>query len=335
MRKFFFVVIAFIVFIVLVPVIIVTREEVRIEGDDVNEDSDATEIEVIESDLMIKVYNHRTSEIMSLYLEDYIVNVVAAEMPASFELEALKAQAVAARTYAIWKKNMHGKEGDPAHSGAILCTDHAHCQEWLSNDELAKIHGKLWIYIYLPRIKESVKNTRGIIMTYNMKPIEPLYHSTSGGKTENSEDVFSNKVSYLRSVPSPFEERSPSLLNEKKLSVNEFINMMKTHSKNFEINEKKLGTQIEIIERSRGGSVQEIKIGNQTFKGTEIRKIFQLKAADFVIEIDKNHLTFTTKGHGHGVGMSQWGANGMAERGSNFKQILKHYYQGITLSRLK
>jgi len=95
MRKFFFVVIAFIVFIVLVPVIIVTREEVRIEGDDVNEDSDATEIEVIESDLMIKVYNHRTSEIMSLYLEDYIVNVVAAEMPASFELEALKAQAVA------------------------------------------------------------------------------------------------------------------------------------------------------------------------------------------------------------------------------------------------
>ncbi|MGV8145804.1 MAG: stage II sporulation protein D [Alkaliphilus sp.] len=335
MRRFFFVVIAFSLFIILVPIIIVAISDTTTVRKDTEEYSDVSEIEVIESDLIIKVYNHRTNKIMSLYLEDYVVNVVAAEMPASFELEALKAQAVAARTYAIWKKNMHGKEGDPAHDGAILCTNHAHCQEWLSDEELRERHGELWMHMYLPRIKESVKSTRSIIMTYNMRPIEPLYHSTSGGKTENSEDVFSNKVSYLRSVSSPFEERSPSLINEKKLSVDKFINTIRSRRKNFEINEKDLISKIVIGERSRGGSVQEMKIGNQTFTGIEIRAIFQLKAADFAIEIEGKNVIFTTRGHGHGVGMSQWGANGMAERGSSFKEILKHYYHGITLSRLE
>lgn len=217
MRRFFFVIITFIIFTILVPIIIVTRHEAKMDVKNVDEENEISKIEVIESDVKLKVYNHKTNEIMHLYLEEYIVNVVAAEMPASFELEALKAQAVAARTYAIWKKMIHGEEGDPTHPGAILCTNHAHCQEWLSLEELEQRHGKLWTYIYLPRVKEAVKNTRSIIMTYDLRAVEPLYHSTSGGKTENSEDVFSHKVPYLRSVASPFEERSPSLVNEKKL----------------------------------------------------------------------------------------------------------------------
>lgn len=330
MRGIFFAVFSFLITVLLLPALIVTSCDLSISQKD-----KLKEENIIESDLKIKVYNHKTREIMELYLEEYVMHVVAAEVPAAFELEALKAQAVAARTYAVWRLSNYGEKGHPEHPGAITCTSHQHCQEYLTKDELRERHGRLWMYRYWPKIEEAVDSTAGIVMTYNMKPIEPLYHSTSGGKTENAEDVFANAVPYLRSVSSPYEERSPVLVDHMEIDVNSFLKTFKNKYNDFTINEKDIKSQIKIIERSTGGSIKRIKIGNKELTGREVREIFQLRSADFSIDVRGNEIEFTTKGYGHGVGMSQWGANGMAERGSTYEEILKHYYQGITLSRIK
>jgi len=291
MKGIFWGIIFFVVVTLFMPMFIVTSCDISIPNRD-----KPIEKKIVESDLVVAVYNHDTDKIMELGLEEYIIGVVAGETPAAFEIEALKAQAVAARTYALWKRSAYVEAGNPDHPGAILCTSHLHCQEWLSLEDLRERHGKKWIKEYLPKIEGAVMSTKGVIMTYNMKPIEPLYHSTSGGRTENSEDVFTTAVPYLRSVSSPYEEGSPVF---------------------------------------SGGNIKKIKIGNKEFTGREVRELFDLRSANFTVDIRGKDIHFTTKGYGHGVGMSQWGANGMAKQGSTFSDILKHYYQGVNLSVLK
>lgn len=332
MRGIFFAIITFIISTLLIPLFILSSCDINVPSRDKPR---RVEENIIESDLKITVLNHETNEVMELFLEEYIANVVAAEMPAAFDIEALKAQAVAARTYAIWKMMAFKDRENPQHPEAVLCTSHTHCQEWLSMEDLRERHGRLWMYNYWDKIQEAVEDTRGIIMTYNMEPIEPLYHSTSGGRTENAEDVFSNAKPYLKSVASPYEERSPVLTDTKSLAINDFINTLKSQRNAIDLRERNLTSQIQIIERSAGGRVKRVKIGNEEFTGSEVRQIFDLRSANFTIEIRENNIIFTTRGYGHGVGMSQWGANGMAEQGHNYEEILKHYYQGITLSKLK
>ncbi len=332
MKGIFFGILAFIATTLILPLIIITAFNINIPLIDKQPSHGNI---TIESDMKIKVYNHKTEEIMELYLEEYVKNVVAAEVPAGFEVEAIKAQAVAARTYAIWKINRFKDTENPEHPGASLCTDHQHCQEWLSLEELEDRHGKSWINNYWPKIEEAVASTAGEIMTFNMEPIEPLYHSTSGGQTENSEDVYVSALPYLRSVSSPYEERSPVLVDSKTVAVKDFISSIKGRYSDFTIKESSIASEINIVERSIGGNIKLIKIGNKELKGSEVRDIFQLRSSDFTIAVRGNSVEFTTKGYGHGVGMSQWGANGMAERGSTHEEILKHYYQGIDLSKLK
>ncbi|SCY87267.1 stage II sporulation protein D [Alkaliphilus peptidifermentans] len=326
-------IITFIITTLIIPIVIITSCSIDIPA--IEKHKQTREIEAVESDLIIKVYNHKTNRVMELYLEEYILNVVAAEMPASFEIEALKAQAVAARTYAIWKLKGFNDKGNTQHPSAPLCTNHTHCQEWLSTDELRERHGRLWMYQYWGKLEEAVESTTGIILTYNMNPIEPLYHSTSGGKTENSEDVFSSEVPYLRSVSSPYEERSPVLVDKQQVTIEKFISDLKKRRRDIKLSSSNLEGQIEILERSSGGSIKRITIGNEEFTGRELREIFQLRSADFTIKVTGSNVEFTTKGYGHGVGMSQWGANGMAERGANYQEILEHYYQGTILSKIK
>ncbi|MCC5909643.1 MAG: stage II sporulation protein D [Clostridiaceae bacterium] len=329
MRGIFFACISIFTTTLLIPLLIISSCNM-----DAPQKQDIVQHEIVESDFRIKVYNHETKEIMEPYLEEYIAHVVAAEMPASFEMEALKAQAVAARSYAIWRLTTLGEEGHSSHPGAPLCTSHLHCQEWLSAETLKERHGMVWVARYWPKIQEAVRDTTGIIMTYNMKPIEPLYHSTSGGKTENSEDVFATALPYLRSVSSPYEDRSPVLVDQKEVTIDEFISGLKNKNSNLQISTRNIASQINILERNEGGSIKRIQIGNQTFSGSEVRGIFGLRSADFTIDIGRNTVTFNTRGYGHGVGMSQWGANGMAREGKDYKEILKHYYQGVTLSKL-
>jgi len=330
MRGIFLGILGFVVVVILIPFIILTSCDLNILPRQTGGQRD-----VIESDLRVTVYNHETKEIMNMYLEDYITNVVAVEMPAAFELEALKAQAIAARTFALWRYVNHGNNGHPEHPGAVLCTSHTHCQEWLSDEEILKRHGQKWMEDYWKKIEEAVSSTTGVVMTYDMKPIEPLYHSTSGGATENSEDVFASAVPYLRSVSSPYEQGSPVLVDSKEVSVKEFISKLKDENKAIKIKERNLQSQIKIMSRTQGGTIKEIQIGDQIFSGSQIRRMFELRSGDFNVDVKGNTLEFTTRGYGHGVGMSQWGANGMAKQGSKFEDILSHYYQGVTLSKIK
>ncbi len=329
MRDIFFVIILLIVATLIMPLLITTSCDMQISlREDMAGDG------ILESSPMVSVYNHRTKGIMSLDLEEYVANVVAAEMPAAFEFEALKAQAVAARTFAIWRQLTLGENGDDNHPGASICTSHTHCQEWLSTRDLEKLHGGHWMENYWPKIQRAVEDTRGIVMTYDNEPIEPLYHSTSGGKTENSEDVFASAIPYLRGVASPYEEESPVFTDEKELSTREFIRGLKALRGGLKVKEADLASEIRIVERSPGGIIKRIEIANESFTGSDIRRLFDLRSSDFTLEIGKGRVVFTTRGYGHGVGMSQWGANGMASRGNTYKEILEHYYRGVVLNRL-
>ena len=277
----------------------------------------------------IKVYNVNEDKVVEMDIESYLYNVVASEMPATFGEEALKAQAIAARTY-VYNKILNGGDQIPQHKGAVVCTDHKHCQEYLTTAQLEKAHNKYWISILWPKIKKCVNETRGQIITYEGKPIQPLYHSTSGGRTENSEDIFLSKLPYLRSVDSPYEKESPKYINDVIMSKNVFDDKIKTV---FGANIKDTNKDIVVISRTQGGSVKEIKLGSEVVKGRDIRSALNLNSSDFDIKESGDKVDIVTRGYGHGVGMSQWGANGMANKGFTYEKILKHYFVGVNIEK--
>ncbi len=276
----------------------------------------------------IKVYRHSSGKTETIAFEDYVKGVVAGEMPASFELEALKAQAVAARTYSLSKINRSGEGGNPDHPSAPVCDD-THCQVYRSPEELEKIKSAEWMATGWPKIQEAVESTRGQLMYYQDALVEqPLFHSSSGGKTENSEDVFVSALPYLKSVDSPYEAAAPHQDEQVEIALSEFCQKIKQSYPKKDpgiVN----SSSLKVLERSAGGRVAAMQVGNLTLKGREIRDIFGLRSANFTVSVQGNTVLFTTDGYGHGVGMSQWGANGMAQAGYDYAAILKHYYTGI------
>ncbi|NLP30816.1 MAG: stage II sporulation protein D [Clostridiales bacterium] len=289
-------------------------------------------IERLSIDIPVKVYLHKTGDTVTLDLEEYVAGVVAGEMPSSFEFEALKAQAVAARTYALSKVVRGEKFGNSAdHPNAPLCDD-THCQVYRSEQELLELKGSDWMKNSWPKIKDAVATTLGEVMFYGGELVEqPLYHSSSGGKTENSEDVFVSNLPYLRSVESKYEDEAPHQSESISISFNTFKEKIQNTYGASSINPN----TIKILKRSEGGRVEEIQVGDKTLKGRDIRELFNLRSANFTFAFDgNNNIVFTTRGFGHGVGMSQWGANGMAQAGFNYKEILKHYYTGVTVKQV-
>jgi stage II sporulation protein D len=272
----------------------------------------------------ISVYRHVSGKTESIPFEDYVKGVVAGEMPASFEMEALKAQAVAARTYAM-SKVLRG--GNPDHPSAPVCDD-THCQVYRSPGELAEIKSAEWMATGWLKIGEAVDSTKGQLMYYQGALVEqPLFHSSSGGKTENSEDVFVSALPYLRSVDSPYETAAPHQHEQVEVALSEFRQKIKAFSGK---DPGSIGSgSVSVLERSAGGRVASIKVGNVTLKGREIRDIFGLRSANFTASVQGGAVLFTTEGYGHGVGMSQYGANGMAQAGYKYADILTHYYTGV------
>ena len=283
----------------------------------------------------IKVYDTRTQEAVKIPLEDYVKGVVASEMPAEFHEEALKAQAVASRTYAIYKMNKF-KEGHPDHPQAPLCTG-VHCQAFLSLGALESIHSKKWVDKYWPKIEKAVESTKGEVIYYNGEIIEPLYHSTSGGMTEDSKDVFANDLPYLKGVESPNEEDAPKFKSVATFSVDEFIEKIKSIYPNANITKENLPDKIKLVERTESGRIKKVMIDGQVVEGREIRELFNLNSTNFKIIYNPKveMVDIETTGYGHGVGMSQWGANGMAKHGSDYREILKHYYTGVEIEQYK
>jgi len=276
----------------------------------------------------IKVYRHDSGKTESIPFEAYVMGVVAGEMPASFEMEALKAQAVAARTYSLSKIIRSGDGGNPDHPSAPVCDD-THCQVYRSPEELKQLKSVEWMNTGWPKIQEAVNSTKGQLMYYQGALAEqPLFHSSSGGRTENSEDVFVSAIPYLRSVDSPYETAAPHQNEQVEVSLSEFKQKIKqTYPKSDPgaLN----SSSIKVLTRSTGGRVATIQVGSLTLKGREIRDIFGLRSADFTVSAKGNSVIFTTEGYGHGVGMSQYGANGMAQAGYNYIEILEHYYTGV------
>ncbi len=277
----------------------------------------------------ITLYRQQEGRTVILDLETYVAGVVAGEMPSSFEMEALKAQAVAARTYGLSKVVRAEAAGNSAeHFSAPLC-DTTHCQVYRSEEELTELKGQGWMEDGWLKIRQAAEATAGEIMYHNGALVEqPLFHSASGGKTENSEDVFVSALPYLRSVESRFEEEAPYQSENISVSLATFEKKVREKYGASNIN----ANTIKVISRSEGGRVQEMQAGDKVLSGRDVRELFGLRSANFTIAFDgSNNIIFTTHGYGHGVGMSQWGANGMAKEGYNYKEILQHYYIGVTV----
>jgi len=290
------------------------------------------QIDSSEPDL-IKVYNLKTNEVIVINFEEYLKGVVASEMPAEFNIEALKAQAVTARTYLLYKIKKY-PDGQPEHLDASVCTG-THCQVWNSKDDLISQHEIGWYDNYWGKIEEAVSSTKGQILTYEGKIIEPLFHSTSGGRTENSEDVFSTSVPYLRSVESPYEKNAPKLHDSSKIPVNDFISKIKSVYGDLDITSSNLKDKIKLGDISEGGKIKSLIVDNKEISGREIRSLFNLNSTNFSFIQSGGQLEIVTTGYGHGVGMSQWGADGMADEGYTYKEILKHYYTNIEIANMK
>lgn len=280
----------------------------------------------------ITVYDVNKKENFSIEMEEYLKGVIAAEMPAEFEIEALKAQAVTARTYLLHHLKKY-ENGHPDHPQAAICTG-IHCQVWHSQETLKSIHPNDWFEKYWDKIEDSVNSTKGEVLVYDAKIIEPLFHSTSGGKTENSEDVFQSAVPYLRSVDSPYELEAPKLHGSVNISIDDFITKLNDAYGKLSLTANNLKDKIILNDISEGGKVKTVKIDSIVVSGRDIRTLFNLNSTNFKFVQSGNEIEILTTGYGHGVGMSQWGANGMAENGSNYIEILKHYYTGIEIMNI-
>ena len=270
-----------------------------------------------ESPITIRLLDTSNNTISEINLEDYIVGVVAAEMPASFDMEALKAQAVAARTYAMYKKETRNLDYDLV----IGASD----QAYQNNKQLLDKWG-LSFFNYFLKVRDAVLTTKNEILTYEGEVINAFYFAMSNGYTENSELVFQEDLPYLNSVPSTWEDES---LNNyevtSSISKEKFCTSLGITCEQIEIKD---------IERSNANRVLNITINNQVFEGTTVRQKLGLRSTDFEIEIVDNNVQITTKGYGHGVGMSQYGANGMAKDGYTYEEILKYYYQNTEIKKI-
>jgi stage II sporulation protein D len=245
-------------------------------------------------------------------------------MPAEFELEALKAQALAARTYIV-RRLSESKLDDVPQGAQVLDT----VQHQVYMDESQRRDRWKDQYEWKnQRILQAVRATAGVVLTYDGKPIDATFFSTSNGFTENSGEYWEKPIPYLKSVPSPWDIQSPRYeetvtMTTAELEKNLGVKLTQEASTN--------GAWYQIESKTTGNRVGKISIGGKEFTGREFREKLNLNSSSFTMELRGNQVYITTKGFGHGVGMSQWGANGMAKNGKNAEQIVKYFYQGVSL----
>ncbi len=266
---------------------------------------------------IIRVKDEKTGIINEVPFEDYIKGVVAGEMPATFELEALKAQAVASRSYAMYQMTAtKDKEYDVLNTTAnqVYLTDQELKENW-KEEYSEKIN----------KIKEAIAETSGEYLTYEGKVINAMFFSTSVGATENSEEVFVSALPYLRSVDSKWDEASPAYTDTYTFTLEEFYKKL-----NLQYNQT---LTIEVTSKTSTGRTRTLKINGTEINGRDLATKLNLRSNYFDIVQNENNVTITTKGFGHGVGMSQYGANGMAKEGYKYDQILKHYYQNTEIKK--
>lgn len=280
----------------------------------------------------VNVYFHKTDTVSAMPIEEYVACVIAAEMPADSPSEALKAQAVAARTLAV----NYILEGDRSHKdNADICTDSGHCQSFISKEDICKKYGEKGEKVF-ENAKNAANATKGLVLLYNNHPIVAVFHASSGVSTASGKEVWGGDLAYLRAVETSEiydEELSEKVISEvtftrdeifRKLSACDIPNLAEYKESPFHlwIGEKEL---------TESGRVKKLTIAGKEFSGAQLRKIFGLRSTAFDIGFAQDSVTFITRGYGHGVGMSQLGAVAMAKKGESFYSILSTYYPGTVI----
>lgn len=273
----------------------------------------------------IKLLHKSTGEVEEVPIDTYLCNVVSAEMPADYELEALKAQAVVARTYTIYKAQ------NPKHENADICDDSTCCQAWVSKEKRFERWEEQKRESNWQKIERAVNETAGKIVTYNGEPINAFFHANSGGTTELPVNVWGGAgLPYLQVIETAGEEGYTQYSSEVVLNKEELIEKLKTKYSDIQIDFNN-NDDIKILDYTDGNRVKTVKFGNHELSGVETRTILGLKSTNFEIIKENDNIKFSVKGYGHGVGMSQTGADTMAKQGSNYEEIIKHFYKDVEI----
>lgn len=273
----------------------------------------------------IKLLHTETGIVEEVDLDTYLYGVVSSEMPADFDIEALKAQAVVARTYTIYQIKNGGK-----HENADVCDSSYCCQAWISKENRMARWEEDKKEEYWNKIVKAVNDTKGKIVFYGDEPINALFHSNSGGTTELSINVWGGNFPYFQTVETSGEQNYSSYSSEVEISKDDLIKKMLERYSDFKIDFSKENC-IKIQNYTDSGRVQKILIGNKEISGVEARSIFGLKSAKFDFQILENSVKFSVLGYGHGVGLSQCGSDTLAKNGRNYEDIIKYYYKDVEI----
>ena len=336
MRKLLILTILFLLTVFLMPIIFTKGFETKevIANKETNENIEVVDTETnipyeYKSYGIIKLLHKKTGGVEELNIDDYLLGVVSAEMPADYEIEALKAQAIVARTYTIYTIKNSKK-----HEEADICDDSTCCQAWISKDDRLSRWDEADREEKWKRIENAVYSTEGKVITYEGEVIDAFFHSNSGGKTEEVSNVWGgSNMPYLQSVETSGEDAYSQYLSEVNFTKDEFEKKIKEKHTDFSINYDDLEC-IKVIEYTNGDRVKEVKIGNLNLSGVEVRSLLGLKSANFTFELKDDEIKFTVKGYGHGVGMSQTGANTLAKDGKTAEEIIKHFYTGVEINSI-
>lgn len=338
MKKVILYFIAFILVCFFLPAILTKKDAKFVEtssksNNEIIENTDSTQ-ENIKSTYnyknygTIKLLHKKTGEVEQVNIDDYLCNVVSAEMPADYEIEALKAQAVVARTYTIYKIN------NKKHENADICDDSTCCQAWVDKETRFSRWEESKRESNWEKIQKCVQETQGQIITYQNQPINAFFHANSGGKTELPVNVWGGTgLPYLQVVETAGEEGYKQYESEVELTQDELIEKLKTKYSDISIDFSNQ-EDLKILEYTDSGRVKTVKFGNHEISGVETRTLLGLKSTNFEISKENDKIKFTVKGYGHGVGMSQTGADAMAKQGKKYKEIINHFYSGIEIKEV-
>ena len=304
------------------------------ENSGAEDDNDKENSGASVKNIEVKVYFHKEDIVRKVDLEEYLAGVVLGEMMISFEEEALKAQAIAARSYTLYM--MEQGEGASHKDGAVICTDHTHCQTWKDPAELYNAYPEEQAEKYYEKLMRVIDDTKGKILMYEGKVVQAYYFDNSGGFTESYDSVWGGEnLDYTQSIPCMGEADKDNFCTLDYFSAEEFLERFKKANENVDATAETVFSTIKILSRTESNRIDEMSVGGVVFKGTAMRSILGLKSTNVIFrELDDGRILTVTFGYGHGVGMSQWGAQAMAERGSTAEEILKYYYKGVEIVNL-
>ncbi len=325
MKKKLAVVLVFALLVTLTPALALISP-----GEEIESEPSAATVTQPSNETEIIVFDEADGQTLALSERDYLIGAVLCEMPATYEKEALKAQAVAARSYALYVKALREENPLPELNGAYFTVNTDVHTGYITDTVAKSMFGERYSE-YTNKVASAVDEVINYAVLYDGEPIAACYHAISPGRTEASENVFASAVDYLVPVDSSFDQSSSGYLSEKSFTPGELQSLLEANVEGFSLTGKP-ETWFKGVVVSESGSVLEASLGNRTFTGTELRTLLGLRSAAWEVSLEDYLFTFKVKGYGHGVGMSQNGANELARLGMSFDEILRYYYIGADVA---